>query len=289
MKGIILAGGSGTRLYPLTRSVSKQLMPVYNKPMIFYSLTTLMLAEISEILLITRPEDSDLFRNLLRDGRQWGLQISYAEQPRPEGLAQAFVIGEDFIDGEPACLILGDNLFFGHGLPPLLRQAAQTTKGAVVFAAPVRNPEQYGVVEFDGDGKVVSIEEKPREPRSDYAVTGLYFYDPDVVEIAKSLKPSARGELEITDVNNVYMHRGELAVEILGRGFAWLDTGTYDSLLEASHFVQVMEHRQQLMIGSPEEIAFNLGYIDRDQLSALAAQYRGNDYGRYLQRLAAHR
>ena len=289
MKGIILAGGSGTRLYPLTRSVSKQLMPVYNKPMIFYSLTTLMLAEISEILLITRPEDSDLFRNLLRDGRQWGLQISYAEQPQPEGLAQAFVIGEDFIDGEPACLILGDNLFFGHGLPPLLRQAAQTTKGAVVFAAPVRNPEQYGVVEFDGDGKVVSIEEKPREPRSDYAVTGLYFYDPDVVEIAKSLKPSARGELEITDVNNVYMHRGELAVEILGRGFAWLDTGTYDSLLEASHFVQVMEHRQQLMIGSPEEIAFNLGYIDRDQLSALAAQYRGNDYGRYLQRLAAHR
>ena len=289
MKGIILAGGSGTRLYPLTRSVSKQLMPVYNKPMIFYSLTTLMLAEISEILLITRPEDSDLFRNLLRDGRQWGLQISYAEQPRPEGLAQAFVIGEDFIDGEPACLILGDNLFFGHGLPPLLRQAAQTTKGAVVFAAPVRNPEQYGVVEFDGDGKVASIEEKPREPRSDYAVTGLYFYDPDVVEIAKSLKPSARGELEITDVNNVYMHRGELAVEILGRGFAWLDTGTYDSLLEASHFVQVMEHRQQLMIGSPEEIAFNLGYIDRDQLSALAAQYRGNDYGRYLQRLAAHR
>ena len=289
MKGIILAGGSGTRLYPLTRSVSKQLMPVYNKPMIFYSLTTLMLAEISEILLITRPEDSDLFRNLLRDGRQWGLQISYAEQPRPEGLAQAFVIGEDFIDGEPACLILGDNLFFGHGLPPLLRQAAQTTKGAVVFAAPVRNPEQYGVVEFDGDGKVVSIEEKPREPRSDYAVTGLYFYDPDVVEIAKSLKPSARGELEITDVNNVYMHRCELAVEILGRGFAWLDTGTYDSLLEASHFVQVMEHRQQLMIGSPEEIAFNLGYIDRDQLSALAAQYRGNDYGRYLQRLAAHR
>ena len=289
MKGIILAGGSGTRLYPLTRSVSKQLMPVYNKPMIFYSLTTLMLAEISEILLITRPEDSDLFRNLLRDGRQWGLQISYAEQPQPEGLAQAFVIGEDFIDGEPACLILGDNLFFGHGLPPLLRQAAQTTKGAVVFAAPVRNPEQYGVVEFDGDGKVVSIEEKPREPRSDYAVTGLYFYDPDVVEIAKSLKPSARGELEITDVNNVYMHRGELAVEILGRGFAWLDTGTYDLLLEASHFVQVMEHRQQLMIGSPEEIAFNLGYIDRDQLSALAAQYRGNDYGRYLQRLAAHR
>ena len=289
MKGIILAGGSGTRLYPLTRSVSKQLMPVYNKPMIFYSLTTLMLAEISEILLITRPEDSDLFRNLLRDGRQWGLQISYAEQPRPEGLAQAFVIGEDFIDGEPACLILGDNLFFGHGLPPLLRRAAQTTKGAVVFAAPVRNPEQYGVVEFDGDGKVVSIEEKPREPRSDYAVTGLYFYDPDVVEIAKSLKPSARGELEITDVNNVYMHRGELAVEILGRGFAWLDTGTYDLLLEASHFVQVMEHRQQLMIGSPEEIAFNLGYIDRDQLSALAAQYRGNDYGRYLQRLAAHR
>ena len=288
MKGIILAGGSGTRLYPLTHSVSKQLLPVYNKPMIFYSLTTLMLAEIKEILVITRPEDGLLFRNLLQDGSQWGLRLSYAEQPRPEGLAQAFIIGEDFIAGEPVSLILGDNLFFGHGLPPLLRRAAQTTRGAVVFAAPVRNPEQYGVVAFDADGRGVSIEEKPKEPRSDYAVTGLYFYDPGVVAIAKNLKPSPRGELEITDVNNAYLQRGELAVEILGRGFAWLDTGTYDSLLEACHFVQVMEHRQQLMIGSPEEIAFNLRYIDRDQLSALAAQYRGNDYGRYLQRLAVH-
>lgn len=289
MKGIILAGGSGTRLCPLTVSVSKQLMPIYNKPMIFYSLSVLMLASIKTILVICRPEDMHLFENLLGDGSQWGLDISYAAQPRPEGLAQAFIIGEDFIAGEPTCLILGDNLFFGHGLPPLLHKAAQTVQGAVVFAAPVRNPERYGVIEFDERGKAVSIEEKPQQPRSDYAVTGLYFYDNTVVEIAKGLRPSARGELEITDLNNVYLRRGELGVEILGRGFAWLDTGTYDSLLEASHFVQVMEHRQQLMIGCPEEIAFHLGYIDRDQLAGLAARYGGNDYGRYLQRLATGR
>lgn len=286
MKGIILAGGSGTRLYPLTISVSKQLMPIYNKPMIFYALSVLMLSGIREILVITRPEDMRLFANLMDDGSQWGLAISYASQPRPEGLAQAFIIGAEFLGGQPACLILGDNLFFGHGLPPRLQEAARTGRGAVIFAAPVRNPQQYGVVEFDDQGKAVSIEEKPREPRSDFAVTGLYFYDSTVVDIARGLSPSPRGELEITDINNAYLRRGELKVEILGRGFAWLDTGTYESLLEASHFVHVMENRQQLMIGCPEEVAFHLGYIDREQLAALAARYSGNDYGRYLQRLA---
>lgn len=289
MIGIILAGGSGSRLYPMTIAVSKQLMPIYNKPMIFYSISVLMLAGLRRILVITRPADVPQFTALLGDGSQWGLDISYAVQPRPEGLAQAFLIGEQFIGRQPSCLILGDNLFFGHGLPPLLHKAARTTRGAVVFAAPVRNPGQYGVIEFDDQGKAVSIEEKPKSPRSDFAVTGLYFYDDTVVDIAKGLKPSARGELEITDINTVYMQRGELDVEVLGRGFAWLDTGTYNSLLEASHFVQVMEHRQQLMIGCPEEIAFHLGYISRDELAALAARYGGNDYGRYLQRLASGR
>jgi glucose-1-phosphate thymidylyltransferase len=270
----------------MTIAVSKQLMPIYNKPMIFYSLSVLMLAGLRRILVITRPEDAPQFSTLLRDGSQWGLEICYAVQPRPEGLAQAFLIGEQFIGGRPSCLILGDNLFFGHGLPPLLRNAAGITRGAVVFAAPVRDPEQYGVIELDDRGKAISIEEKPKIPRSDFAVTGLYFYDGSVVDIASSLRPSARGELEITDVNNAYLRRGELDVEVLGRGFAWLDTGTYDSLLEASHFVQVMEHRQQLMIGCPEEIAFHLGYINRDELAALAARYAGNDYGRYLRRLA---
>jgi glucose-1-phosphate thymidylyltransferase len=273
----------------MTIAVSKQLMPIYNKPMIFYSLSVLMLAGLRRILVITRPEDAAQFKNLLGDGSQWGLEISYAVQPRPEGLAQAFLIGEQFIGRQPSCLILGDNLFFGHGLPPLLRKAAETTRGAVVFAAPVRDPGQYGVIEFDDGGKAVSIEEKPKSPRSDFAVTGLYFYDDTVVDIAKSLQPSARGELEITDVNNAYLRRGHLRVEVLGRGFAWLDTGTYDSLLEASHFVQVMEHRQQLMIGCPEEIAFHLGYINRQELTALAARYAGNDYGRYLRRLAGGR
>ena len=289
MIGMILAGGSGSRLYPMTIAVSKQLMPIYNKPMIFYSLSVLMLAGLRRILVITRPADAAQFRTLLSDGSQWGLDISYAAQPRPEGLAQAFLIGERFIGREPCCLILGDNLFFGHGLPRLLRKAAQTTRGAVVFAAPVRHPGQYGVIEFDDRGEAVSIEEKPTTPRSDFAVTGLYFYDNAVVEIARMLQPSARGELEITDVNNAYLRRGELQAEVLGRGFAWLDTGTHDALLEASHFVQVMEHRQHLMIGCPEEIAFHLGYIDRDQLAVLAARYRGNDYGRYLQRLASDR
>jgi len=287
MKGIVLAGGSGTRLYPLTICVSKQLMPVYNKPMIFYSLTTLMLAGIREILVITRPEDQAMFQAVLEDGKQWGISITYAQQPKPEGLAQAFVIGEQFVGTDSVCLILGDNLFFGHGLPPLLQKASQVQEGAVVFAAPVRNPEQYGVVEFDADGRAISIVEKPQDPKSDYAVTGLYFYDNSVVEIAKTLAPSPRGELEITDVNIAYLRRQQLSVEILGRGFAWLDTGTYSSLLEASHFVQVMEQRQLLMIGCPEEIAFRLGYIGKDDVLDLARRYRGNDYGRYLERVAA--
>lgn len=286
VKGIILAGGTGTRLYPLTKSVSKQLMPIYNKPMIYYPLSALMLAGIRDILIITLPEDQDQFRRLLGDGAQWGLSLSYADQPRPEGLAQAFLIGEAFIGDGPVCLVLGDNLLFGHGLPALLRDAAAQGEGATIFAATVGDPQRYGVVALDAEGRALSIEEKPARPRSSHAVTGIYFYDNEVVSIAKSLQPSARGELEITDVNRRYLERGRLRVERLGRGIAWLDAGTHESLLQAAHFVEVVETRQSLMIACPEEIAFRLGYIDRDRLRRLAAPLAGNAYGAYLNRLA---
>jgi glucose-1-phosphate thymidylyltransferase len=286
LKGIVLAGGSGTRLYPVTRAVSKQLVPVYDKPMIYYPLSTLMLAGIRDVLIITTPEDQAGFQRLLGDGAWCGMRLSYAMQPRPEGLAQAFIIGRDFIGKDRVALVLGDNIFYGHGLPVYLRDAARQPSGATVFAYQVRDPERYGVVEFDARGRAKSLEEKPKKPRSSYAVTGLYFYDNAVVDVAANLEPSPRGELEITDVNRWYLKRGRLNVARMGRGIAWLDTGTHEALLQASQFIQVIEERQALKVACLEEIAYTLGYIDRPRLLALAEAMRKNEYGRYLLRVA---
>ncbi|ACF55273.1 glucose-1-phosphate thymidylyltransferase [Streptococcus pneumoniae] len=285
MKGIILAGGSGTRLYPLTRAASKQLMPVYDKPMIYYPLSTLMLAGIRDILIISTPQDLHRFQELLQDGSEFGLKLSYAEQPSPDGLAQAFIIGEEFISDDSVALILGDNIYHGSGLSKMLQKAASKESGATVFGYHVKDPERFGVVEFDQDMKAISIEEKPEQPRSNYAVTGLYFYDNDVVEIAKSIKPSPRGELEITDVNKAYLDRGDLSVELMGRGFAWLDTGTHESLLEASQYIETVQRMQNVQVANLEEIAYRMGYISREDVLALAQPLKKNEYGQYLLRL----